>query len=167
MLETELLGAKFLVPTAQVHSSDGYMDRVAFCDALKAGARIGHYSEDGMFWVDQTLTFIYQRIIPHIADALAADTRSAEYQRYKLAALEKGTLQLHLEWPLFTCLQAKNLSLSCARLLQEQAGLPVLLVDMQGPAYEVVVPDTVEAFIARLGLEVDTEAEPERESMLA
>ena len=62
-------------------------------------------------------------------------------------------MQLHLEWPLFTHLQAKNLSLSCARLLQEQAGLPTLLVDMHGPAYEVVVPDTVDAFIERLGLE--------------
>ncbi len=153
MLEKEILGARFLVPSVATHPTDGYVDRASFCQSLKQDARIGYYSEDGQFWVDRTLTFVYQGVIPLIAAALAADTHSAEYQRYKLAALEKGSLQLHLEWPLFSLLQAKNLSLSCARLLQAQAGLPTLLVDMHGPAYEVVVPDTVEAFMERLRLE--------------
>ena len=91
MLEKEILGARFLVPTVATHPTDGYVDRAAFCQALKEGARIGYYSEDGRFWVDRTLTFVYHGIIPQIADALAADTHSAEYQRYKLAALEKAS----------------------------------------------------------------------------
>lgn len=147
MIEEALVGSNFLVPARRLRQESGYVDRHEFAAALKESWLIGHYDETGQFRVNRALMFQYHGVIPEIADALASDTHAPEYQKYKLAALQKGTMDVFFEWRLSSALRAQNLNLSAARLLRDRTGLPTLLVDMGGPTYEVVAPDTVDAFI--------------------
>lgn len=153
MLERELMGSVFLRPVQSVACDSGYLDKDQFANALKTAYEIGHYDERGRFIKNRELMIRYASVIREIADALRADTHDALYRKYKLASLDKGTLRVMLEWRPASELKVRELSLHSSRFLKQSAGRPTFLVDMQGPAYEVIAPDTVDAFISDFVIE--------------
>ena len=143
MIEKELVGAHFLVPTHYQEVSEGYLDRATFAACLQKGAVIGHYDAIGCFHIDYQLNQKYQKIIPVLAKAFSYELRDKRYRRFKLAALEKGTLILRLEWNVAEFLNVHEMSFDFAKRIQDATGCIALLVDMHGPSYEVLIPDTV------------------------
>ncbi len=150
MIEQELVGSIFLKPMHGPESTEGYISRETYFKSLKQGAEIGVYDSEGRFIVDDELTTKYQNTIPLIADALIKDPRDPEYQKYKLAALEKGNLSIRLEWDIAKLLETRNVPLETARLFRNHMGFTTLLLDLNGPSYEVVTPDTIDVAIEKI-----------------
>ncbi len=148
MLEKELVGTFFLRPVQKIACQNGFLDKEKYAAALKTAFEIGQHDEQGRFVKNREMMIRYASRIPAIADALCADTHDDQYRTYKLASLEKGLLRVVLEWWPASVLKTRELSLDGGRLLKSSTGLPVFLVDLQGPAYEVIAPDTVASFVA-------------------
>ena len=152
-IEVEIAGANFLVPCSEIEEGDyGYHYREKYCQALSQGGMIGHY-EEGLFVKDTALTAQYANVIPTIGKALLREPHDPLYQRFKLASLEKRTLELTMEWRIADRLDVRHLSLQFAKMLRDQLELSTALVDLHGPTYEVVALDTVDAYIERVNIE--------------
>ncbi len=153
-MKVELTNVNFLVPTQKVLVKDyGYQYRETFCQALAKGGVIGQYQADESFVENIELSRRYANIIPRIAKALLSDTHDPLYQSFKLASLDRSSLELTLEWRIADKLNTKHLPLHFGQMLRDQLGLTTVLVDLQGPAYEVVALDTVDAFVRELRVE--------------
>ena len=150
MIENGLVGALFLVSGQKLSSQEGYISRQDYSRQLADSGLIGRYDANGGFHVDELLTKRLQLIMPHIADALVRDSRDAKYKLYKFAAVEKGSLNVILEWDVAQHVRAPRIGLQFARLMLKNLHVTSLLIDMGGPVYEMVVPGTVTSLLKKL-----------------
>lgn len=150
MIEKELSGALFIQPIARRQYEYGYCSRKEFSEQLKSGAVIGRFDQYGQFKVDPGVTKYYQSILPDIADALCRSRRDKKYRQYKIASIEKGSLNIHLEWHLEQIFNFKQFKFKFGKYAKQAMGFDVLLLDMHGPAYEVIVPMTIDPLMAKM-----------------
>jgi len=152
MIEKGLVGELFLVSNQKPSSEEGYMSREDYSRQLADSGVIGRYDVAGGFHMDEVLTKRLQLIIPHIADALVKDSRNPKYKLYKFAAVEKGSLNVIPEWDVVQHVRTPRMGLQFARLLLSNLHVTSLLIDMGGPAYEMVVPGTVSSLLKKLSI---------------
>jgi len=150
MIEKELSDALFIQPLKHRLNDYGYCSRQDFSEQLKFGAMIGRYDQNGQFNADQALTEYYRPLIPDIADALSRSRRDHKYRQYKIASIEKGSLNIHLEWQLEKIYNFKQIKFKFGKYVKQALGIEVLLLDMHGPAYEVIAPMTLDSVMAKM-----------------
>ncbi|WP_426417161.1 hypothetical protein [Aestuariirhabdus sp. LZHN29] len=150
MIEPELVGEPFLVAAQSQRPDEGYWDIDEAISALKSAPRVGTYLVDGSFQVDRTASLRYRDLFPEMIDGIGRSPRDPLYRKYKLASLEKGSLMLHLEWLPEQVMGVSDCKFSFARTICRAMGLEVLLLDLHGPTYEVLMPASVEAMLRGL-----------------
>ncbi len=138
----------FLRAVEHRYQFNGYIDRQVYCNALKSSGVIGSYNIEGEFIENKTITTKYQDVIPLIADSLALDTRDPLYGHYKVATLDKIHKTLYFEWRVANVLGTRELSLDFGLKYCDLLGSNVIFVDMQGPAYDVIIMETVDTFLS-------------------
>ncbi|RRJ83573.1 hypothetical protein [Aestuariirhabdus litorea] len=139
-----------LVPSNLRLPSFGYLSRSQFCQQLAHSAQIGRYDLGRNLHLDPGLMARYGSEIPRIAEALACSPRDERYRRVKVATIDKATHEVHLEWLLAQRLGRSRISFTQFELLRRALGVQPLLVDMMGPAVEVIWPDSLEAALVAL-----------------
>ncbi|MCL6416713.1 hypothetical protein MIB92_13720 [Aestuariirhabdus sp. Z084] len=142
----------YLEPATLSQPDYGYLGREEYCEQLSKSAVIGRYDAAGQFQIDQGLMAGYGYEIPVIAEALACKPQDARYRRYKVAAIDKATNQVHLEWLLAKRLGKNTISFVQFDQLRKILGVQPLLVDMQGPCVEVIWPETLKAALLSLDI---------------
>ncbi|RRJ85284.1 hypothetical protein [Aestuariirhabdus litorea] len=150
MIEPELVDVPFLVAEQAQRPEEGYCDLETLMAGLQQAPRIGRYQADGRFQEDRHLMLKFHQVLPEMIEGVGGGPRTLTYGKYKLASLQKGSLMLHLEWLPEQVLGVSDCKFSFAQTICRSMGLEVLLLDLHGPVYEVLMPASVESMLRGL-----------------
>lgn len=145
-------GHWFLVPEIESRPHIGQLGRSDFCQELKKRALVGSFDSSGRFAVDQRMTFRYAPLAAKIGQALVQEPGGQLHAQYCLASIDKATGDIFLEHAAAQRLglDIQGFKFELGMVVIRALGVELLLVDMHGPVYEVIVPDTIDLAMSRL-----------------